>query len=88
MKFRARIEVKLRKEQLDPESETVKKSLFDLGFQLSHVRTAKIYEITLDAGSKKEAEASVKTMCARLLVNPTKDEYRFEVEAVGNAEKY
>ncbi len=84
MKFKARIEVRLRREQLDPESETVKKSLLDLGFQLSQVRTAKIYEMILDAASKKEAEASAKLMCARLLVNPTKDDYKLEVEPIGS----
>lgn len=87
MKFRAAIEVRLRKGHLDPESETVRKALFDLNFQVSHVRTAKIYEVTLEASSKKEAETIAKTMCSRLLVNPTRDEYVLEVEPVGSETK-
>jgi phosphoribosylformylglycinamidine synthase PurS subunit len=82
LKFKARIEVRPKGERLDPESETIKRSLLELGFQLSQVRTSKVYELSLDAGSKKEAEASAKLMCSRLLVNPTKDDYKLEVEPV------
>jgi phosphoribosylformylglycinamidine synthase subunit PurS len=84
LKFKARIEVKLRRDSTDPESETIKKSLQDLSFQVSQVKVAKIYEITLDAGTKKDAESIVKTMCTRLLVNPSKDEFKFEVEPLGS----
>ncbi len=84
MKFKGRIEVKLRRESADPESETVKKSLQDLNFQVSQVKVAKVYEVILEAASKKDAEAMVKTMCLRLLANPSKDEYSFEVEPVGS----
>ena len=85
MRFKARVEVRIRKDQLDPESETVRRSLFDLGFQLSQLRTAKVYEIHLEAQSKKEAETAVKTMCSRLLVNPVKDDFSVEVEQFGSA---
>ncbi len=84
MKFKAKIEVRLRRDSTDPESETIKKSLQDLSFQVSQVKVAKIYEITLDAGTKKDAETIVKTMCTRLLVNPSKDEFKFEVEPLGS----
>lgn len=77
--------MKTRKEQTDPESDTIKKSLQDLNFQVSGVRTAKVYETFFDASSKKEAESVARLMCTRLLVNPTKDEYKIEVEPVGNA---
>jgi len=85
LKFKVRIEVRVRKDILDPESETIRKSLFDLGFQLSSLRTAKVYEIYLEAESKREADASVKSMCSRLLVNPVKDDYTVEVEQVSSA---
>ena len=84
MKFKARVEVKLRREGTDPESETIRKSLLDLSFQVSQVKVSKVYEITLEASTKKDAEAIVKTMCSRLLVNPSKDEFRLEVEPVGS----
>jgi phosphoribosylformylglycinamidine synthase subunit PurS len=84
LKFRATIEIGLKKGSIDPESETVKRSLQDLSFPVSNVRALKIYEITLDSGTKKEAELIVRNMCSRLLVNPTKDEFSFEVEPIGN----
>ena len=84
MRFKARVEVRIRKDQLDPESETIRRSLFDLGFQITQLRTAKVYEIQLEAESKKEAEAAAKTMCSRLLVNPVKDDFSIEVEQVGS----
>jgi len=85
LKFKARVEVRIRRDQVDPESETIRKSLFDLGFQLSHLKTSKLYDIYLDAETKKEAENSIRSMCTRLLVNPVKDDYSIEVEQVGTA---
>lgn len=85
MKFKARIEVRLRKDEIDPEAETVKKSLIDLNFPVSQVKMAKVYEIVIEAGSRKDAESAAKLMCSRLLVNPTKDEYKAEVVEVGGS---
>ncbi len=83
--FNARISVRPRKELVDPESETIKKSLIDLNFQIETAKTYRIYEILLSAESKKEAESIAKTMCSRLLVNPVKDNYSIEVEQAENA---
>ena len=84
MKFRARIEIGLKKDTVDPESETVKRTLLDLGFPVTTVRVSKVYEITIVSGSKKDADSIVRQMCSRLLVNPTKDEFNFQVEPIGN----
>ena len=84
MKFKARIEIGLKKDHLDPESETVKRTLLDLNFPINSVRTRKVYEITVDSGSKRDAEAEARAMCLRLLVNPTKDEFKIEVDPVGS----
>jgi len=35
--------------------------------------------VTLEASSKEEAERILDEMCRRLLTNPTKDDYRFEL---------
>ncbi len=87
MRFKARIEVRLRKDEIDPEAETVRKSLVDLNFPVSHVKIAKVYEVAVEANSKKDAESAARTMCSRLLVNPTKDEYKAEVVEVGGSGK-
>lgn len=80
MKFRARIVIGLKRDHLDPESETVKRTLLDLNFPVTSLKTRKMYEVVVDSGTKKDAEAMVRAMCSRLLVNPTKDEFEFEVE--------
>lgn len=85
MKFRARIEISLKRDHVDPESETVKRTLLDLNFPVNSVRTRKVYEVVLDSGNKKDAETTVRAMCSRLLVNPTKDDYEFEVEPIGSS---
>ena len=83
MRFKASIEVGL-KDHFDPESETIKKTLLDLNFRVNSVRVLKVYQILLDSATKKEAEATIKKMCSRLLVNPTKDDFHFKVESLDN----
>lgn len=85
MKFKAKIEVKLRANELDPEADTINRSLLDLNFPVVSTQLSKVYTITLDANSKKNAEATIKLMCDRLLVNPAKDDYDYEVEEVGGS---
>ncbi len=84
LRFKARVEVRTGRGLLDPESETVKKALVDLGFQVAQVRVSKVYEVYLEASTKKDAEITSRTLCSRLLVNPTKDDYSLEVEQVGD----
>lgn len=79
-RFRARVEVRLKRGYLDPEGRSAERALIDLGFRVSDVRTAKVYEFEVFAGSKEEAERKVEEMCRRLLSNPVKDDYIFEVK--------
>ncbi len=85
MKYKTRIEVKLKGEQFDPEGEAVKRSLVDLDFPVKQVKIGKIYEITLEANSKKETESLARQMCSRLLANPIKDDFKSEVEEIGGS---
>ena len=78
--YRARIEVKLKSGYLDPEGETSRKALVDLRYKVNRVGTAKVYEIDLQAPSLEEAKRQVDEMCMRLLANPVKDDYAFEVK--------
>ncbi|RLI23682.1 phosphoribosylformylglycinamidine synthase, purS protein, partial [Candidatus Bathyarchaeota archaeon] len=43
------------------------------------VRVSKVYELVLEAPSLSEAKKLTEEICNRLLANPTKDDYRFEV---------
>jgi phosphoribosylformylglycinamidine synthase len=80
MKFRARVKVDLKPGHSDPEGETTKQSLSELNYAVHSVNVSKVYEILLDAKSLAEAKKQVDEMCRRLLTNPVKDNYRFEIE--------
>jgi phosphoribosylformylglycinamidine synthase PurS subunit len=80
MLYKARVEVSLKPGHSDPEGETTARSLRELAYPVRSVGVSKMYTIILEADSRKKAEAHVEEMCRRLLANPTKDDYTFEVE--------
>jgi phosphoribosylformylglycinamidine synthase len=80
MKFNARVEVALKPGHSDPEGETTKQSLSELNYRVTNVAVNKVYEILLDARNFEDAKKTVEEMCRRLLANPVKDNYRFEIE--------
>jgi phosphoribosylformylglycinamidine synthase PurS subunit len=80
MRYRVRIEVSLKPGHSDPEGETTAKSLRELRYPVETVSVSKVYEVYLQANSLKEAEKHADEMCRRLLANPTKDNYRFDIE--------
>ena len=80
MMYRARIEVGLKPGHSDPEGEMTSQSLRELKYSVKSVSVSKVYEVYFEANSKEEAEKQVDEMCRRLLANPTKDDYRFEIE--------
>ena len=82
MKFRARVEVNLKPGHSDPEGETTKQSLSELNYRVHSVSVSKIYDIVLDAKNLSEAKQQVGDMCKRLLTNPVKDNYSFEIEEI------
>ncbi|MDH5437823.1 MAG: phosphoribosylformylglycinamidine synthase subunit PurS [Candidatus Bathyarchaeota archaeon] len=80
MRYRVRIEVSLKPGHSDPEGETTAKSLKDLRYPVENVNVSKVYEVYLKASSLKEAEKYADEMCRKLLANPTKDNYHFDIE--------
>jgi phosphoribosylformylglycinamidine synthase PurS subunit len=82
MIFDANIEVSLKPGHSDPEGEMTGQSLRELKYCVKSVSVRKVYEVYFEADSRKEAEKQVEEMCRRLLANPTKDDYRFEIEEV------
>lgn len=81
MIFKAWIEVRLKPGYSDPEGEVVCRSLRDLGYaSVTRVTVGKIYRVGFQASSREEAGRVVDEYCKRLLANPVKDDYRFEVE--------
>jgi phosphoribosylformylglycinamidine synthase PurS subunit len=82
MRFRAHVEVRLKPGHSDPEGDTAAKSLRDLKYNIERVRVVKVYEVTFNADSLQRAEEEVEEMCRRLLANPVKDAYHYDVVEV------
>lgn len=80
MLFKSKVEVSLKPGHSDPEGETTTRSLRELAYPVKNVGVSKTYTIVLEAGSLNDAETKVEEMCKKLLANPTKDNYSFQVE--------
>lgn len=80
MRYRLKIEVRLKPGHSDPEGETTARLLRELGYRVDVVNVSKVYSVVLEAESREEAEAKADEMCRRLLANPTKDDYVIMVE--------
>ena len=81
--FKAKIDVKLKKSVLDPQGQTVLQALHSLGFKsVEGLRVGKHFELTVNSGDLKNAEAEVKNMCDRLLINPIIEDYTCQLEEV------
>jgi len=80
MEYIARVEVSLKPGHSDPEGETTKQSLVELNYPVKSVKVSKVYEVRLEASSLEEAKRRVEEMCRRLLSNPVKDNYVFQIE--------
>jgi phosphoribosylformylglycinamidine synthase len=80
MKYRAKIEVSLKPGHSNPEGETTARLLKELGYKVQAVDVSKVYTVTLEAATVKEAKAKAEEMSKRLLANPTKDNYAVTVE--------
>ncbi len=78
-RYLARVYVRLKPGYSDPEGETTARALRGLGYDVEDVRVSKVYEILFEAGSRSEASELVEEMCKRLLTNPTKDDYTYEL---------
>jgi phosphoribosylformylglycinamidine synthase PurS subunit len=69
----------------DPQGITVKQGLSTLGFrEVSEVRIGKYIEMSLEAGSEREARERVDAMCRQLLANHVIEDYRFDIEVDGH----
>ncbi len=83
--FLAKVYVTLKRSVLDPQGITVKHALEALDFEsVSDVRLGKYMEIKLDISDKEEAEARLKKMCKKLLINPVIEEYTYDLQRVGD----
>ena len=80
--MKAKVYIKHRQEILDPQGKAVLQGLSNLGFKgLSDVRVGKYVEIALECASVEAAQAEVKDMCEKLLVNTVIEQYTFVIES-------
>ena len=79
MKYKAFVYVSLKAGYSDPEGETTAHALKGLGYLVYDVRSSKAYEVAFEATNRAKAEKLLDEMCRRLLTNPTKDDYHFEI---------
>ena len=80
MKYRAKIEVSLKPGHSNPEGETTARSLKELGYKVEAVEVSKLYIVSLEAQTTKEANVKAEEMSKRLLANPTKDNFTIILE--------
>lgn len=78
--YKAKVEVGLKPGHSDPEGETIAESLRELNFPVTKVQVSKVYTVFLEASSMRDAENKVDEMCLKLLSNPTKDDYTYEIK--------
>ncbi|MDD2439131.1 MAG: phosphoribosylformylglycinamidine synthase subunit PurS [Methanosarcinaceae archaeon] len=80
MQYQATVKIEQKPGMLDPEGTTVKRALEHLGYASESVKTAKLFEIVLEAESASAAKQQVDEMCQKLIANPIVDKYSIEIE--------
>jgi phosphoribosylformylglycinamidine synthase PurS subunit len=83
MKFKAEIDVMPIEALLDPQGKAVTHSMVNLGLpEIQGVRIGKHITLTLEADTKKKAEAKVDDACKKLLCNEIMEYYRFSIAEI------
>lgn len=74
--YKAEINVTLKKSVLDPQGQTVLHALSTLGYSdAKALRIGKYFELIVDERDRARAEARVREMCDKVLINPVIEEY-------------
>ncbi|MGD1005120.1 MAG: phosphoribosylformylglycinamidine synthase subunit PurS [Methanoregulaceae archaeon] len=79
MKFDVTITVGLKEGMLDPEAQTIKNAIKNLGYETESLKTARLFRVRLDAANKAAARKMAEKMCERLLANPIIHKFEIEV---------
>ncbi len=77
--MKVKIEVMLRDAILDPQGNTIKKSLNSLGFKnVKSVRQGKLIEIDLNTSSSNKERRNIEKMCEDVLTNSLTEKYKIK----------
>lgn len=76
MKYRVRVEVRLRPSIYDPQGEAIRRALAAGGASgVTAVRQGKLFELELEADSAAAAEERAADLARRVLANPVLEDY-------------
>jgi phosphoribosylformylglycinamidine synthase len=78
--MKAKIYITLKDGIHDPQGRAVQQSLQTLGFEMVEaVRIGKFLEVDFKDMENEAAEATIKSMCQKLLANMVIEDYRYEI---------
>ena len=78
--LKVRIHITLKPSVLDPQGKVIEQSLKRIGFpQIGQVRQGKFLELTINEKEPKDAEATARLMCEKLLANTVIEAYSIEI---------
>ncbi len=81
--FLAKVIVTLKPTVNDPQGQTIRGGLKELGFDtVEGVRAGKYMEIRIDEANEESAGCRVAEMCDKLLANPVIEDFSFELERI------
>lgn len=76
------VTVRLKDGVLDPEGQTIRRALDQMGFDgVESVRTARLFEIKVSAPDHAAARGKLEEISAKLLANPVVETFAVEVDA-------
>ncbi len=79
--MKIRIFVSYKDVVLDPQGQAVKNALHTLGYSaVKDVRQGKVFELSLDGITRKEAEKIVPEIAGKVLANPVIEKYSWQFE--------
>jgi phosphoribosylformylglycinamidine synthase subunit PurS len=78
--MKAHVWVMLKSTVLDPQGQTIQRSLASLGYaKVQDVRQGKFFVLALDGMNRDEAKQLVERIAKNVLTNPIIEEFRFEI---------
>ena len=79
--MKAQVTVTLKSGILDPQGKAIEGALKSLGVTgVASVRQGKVFDIELEGGDKKQAEAALKQAADKLLANTLIENYQVELK--------
>lgn len=78
--MRVRVEIVRRPEIADPQGETVRRALGDLGHEgIDSLRINRTVHLNVTGTDRDDVESRVDAMCRQLLTNPVLEDYVIEI---------